>query len=230
MNKQTKIYLTFLFVFCGMFISCDTTAKNNAVVLPEIDSDYRQLYEDLQLSGKVSFQAFSQAVAGYSQIDVKKPILTLIDFSKPSTEERFFVIDMEARKVLFESLVAHGKNSGENYAISFSNEKGSNKSSLGFFLTEKTYHGKHGLSLVLDGLEQNINHNAKSRAVVIHGADYCSEKHIRTHGRLGRSWGCPALPRDITKDVIETIKDGSLVYIYSKKNNDNYLEESKFFQ
>jgi hypothetical protein len=188
--------------------------------------DIHQLYEDLNLQDKVSFTAFQQAVAGYKKIDVNKPILTLIDFSKASTEERFFVIDMEKRELLFESHVAHGRNSGYNYTTSFSNTMGSHQSSLGFFITKNTYQGRNGLSLVLDGLEKGINDNAKPRAVVIHGADYANPNLIPSMGRLGRSFGCPALPRELTKPIIDTIKNGSLVFAYSEKFNESYLEKS----
>jgi hypothetical protein len=185
-----------------------------------------QLYEELELQNEVSFEAFQQAVTGYNKIAVEKPILTLIDFSKASTEERFYVIDMDKKAILFKSHVAHGKNSGANYATSFSNEKGSYQSSLGFYLTENTYQGKNGLSLVLNGLEKEINDNAKVRAVVIHGADYCNPKQSTIMGRLGRSFGCPALPTKLTKPIIETIKNGSLIYIYSESHNKKYLEKS----
>jgi hypothetical protein len=189
-------------------------------------SDTEQLYAYLGLEGKVSFRAFKQAVAGYEKIEVKKPILTLIDFSKPSTEERFYVIDMEKRKILFKSHVSHGRNSGANYTTSFSNEKGSHQSSLGFFLTENTYQGGNGLSLVLHGLEKGINDNAKARYVVIHGADYVNPRQARVAGRLGRSFGCPALPRELTRPIIETIKNGSLIYAYSASHNERYLQKS----
>jgi hypothetical protein len=189
-------------------------------------SGIRQLYENLHLQDKVCYKAFQQAVEGYNKMTVKNPVLTIIDFSKASTEERMYVIDMEKKTLLFRSHVAHGKNSGANYATSFSNKAGSYQSSLGFYLTEQTYQGKNGLSLVLNGLEKGINDNAKSRAVVIHGADYCNPQSAKSIGRLGRSFGCPALPRNLTKPIIDTIKNGSLLYIYSESYNDGYLKES----
>jgi hypothetical protein len=187
----------------------------------------QQLYEELQLEGEVSYQAFTQAMDGYNKIGVQKNILTLIDFSKPSTENRFFVIDLEKKQILYRSLVAHGKRSGNIYATSFSNKIGSKQSSLGFFLTENTYNGDNGLSLVLNGLEKGINDNAKNREVVIHGAGYCDPELALSSGRLGRSWGCPALPKEITPEIIETIKGGSLIYAYSEKKNKEYLQKSR---
>lgn len=188
-------------------------------------SSCQLLYKEMELDGVVNYDAFEKAVAGYNKIGQKsKEILTLVDFSKPSTEERFYVFDMRHKKLLFTSLVSHGKNSGGNYATSFSNKTGSLKSSLGFFLTENTYQGRNGYSLVLDGLEKGINDKAKERAIVIHGAAYSNPSVIASSGRLGRSFGCPALPLAVSKPIINTIKGGSLLFIYA--NNQNYLSYS----
>ncbi|MDR0231113.1 MAG: murein L,D-transpeptidase catalytic domain family protein [Dysgonamonadaceae bacterium] len=180
----------------------------------------------MNLKGVINYTAFKYAYAGYNKINTKnKDIMTLIDFSQPSTEERFFVLDMQHKKLLYSTYVAHGKNSGENYATFFSNKPGSNKSSPGFYITENTYQGRNGYSLILDGLEKNINDKAKQRSIVIHGADYCNVSLIES-GRLGRSFGCPALPRDVTQPIIDTIKDGTILYIYT--DNKCYLNKSKF--
>lgn len=184
-----------------------------------------QLYREMQLEDLIDYYAFEQAFTGYTFLDApKKDILTIIDFSKPSHEERLFVLDMKNKQVLFSSIVAHGRNSGNYYATSFSNKSGSHKSSLGFYLTENTYQGSNGYSLVLNGLENGINDRAKERAIVIHGADYCNYSIIKDNGRLGRSFGCPALPHHLTKPIINTIKNGSLIYIYA--DNRDYLEKS----
>lgn len=188
-------------------------------------SSCQLLYNEMELDGVVNYDAFEKAVAGYNKIGQKsKEILTLVDFSKPSTEERFYVFDMRHKKLLFTSLVSHGKNSGGNYATSFSNKTGSLKSSLGFFLTENTYQGRNGYSLVLNGLEKGINDKAKERAIVIHGAAYSNPSVIASSGRLGRSFGCPALPLAVSKPIINTIKGCSLLFIYA--NNQNYLSYS----
>ena len=183
-----------------------------------------ELYEVMQLDGVVNPVAFRQAVAGYNKIEQRKrDILTLIDFSKPSTEKRLFVFDMRQRKLLFSSVVAHGRNSGGNYATSFSNAVGSYKSSLGFYLTGSTYRGKNGYSLLLDGLEKGINDCARERAIVVHGAAYANPS-VSRGGRLGRSFGCPALPQALTKPIINTIKGGSVLFIYA--NNKEYMAKS----
>ncbi len=176
------------------------------------------LYASMQLEGIVNYKAFRQAVEGYNKIgNRRRDILTLIDFSKPSTEKRLYVFDMKKRRMIFNSLVSHGRNSGENYATSFSNEYGSYKSSLGFYLTESTYNGGNGYSLILNGLEKGINDKAKERAIVVHGASYANPSVIKGGGRLGRSLGCPALPQKISKPIIDAIKGGSVMYIYAEK-------------
>lgn len=216
-----KIFIYLLLLFIPVKFS---QMRSSGPVMREVSS-CRQLYQEMQLEGIVNFTAFEQAIAGYNKIEEKsKEILTLVDFSKPSTEERFYVFDMRHKKLLFSSLVSHGKNSGGNYATSFSNENGSLKSSLGFFLTENTYQGKNGYSLVLNGLEKGINDRAKERAIVIHGAAYSNPSVIASSGRLGRSFGCPALPQAVSKPIINTIKGGSLLFIYA--NNQNYLAYS----
>jgi L,D-transpeptidase catalytic domain len=141
-------------------------------------------------------------------------LLTVIDYSKASTEPRLWVLDLERGQVLFEELVAHGRGSGDNFATRFSNAEGSHQTSLGLFRTADTYVGTNGYSLRLDGLEAGVNDRARERAIVMHGATYVSEFNLRTVGRLGRSHGCPALRPAIARTVIDTIKQGSLVFAY----------------
>lgn len=152
--------------------------------------------------------------------------LTVIDFSLPSTEKRMWIIDMEDGVILHHGYVSHGRNSGDLMARKFSNKNSSYMSSLGFYLTAETYHGKHGYSLRLDGLEPGFNDNARERAIVIHGADYAREDFINQTGRLGRSLGCPALPHEITAEIIDLIKERSVLFIYGK--DENYLNQSQF--
>lgn len=170
-----------------------------------------------------AFESFSKALTGYNRLKeegvIKKNILTLIDFSMSANTKRLWIIDMNTKTILYNTLVAHGRNSGNVYATSFSNAASSYKSSLGFYATGELYTGKHGASLRLDGLEKGINSNARSRAVVMHAADYVSENFIKQHSRLGRSLGCPALPNHLNKEIINLIKDKSCLFIYhpSKK-------------
>jgi len=153
-------------------------------------------------------------------------ILTVIDYSQPSTDERLWVLDLATNEVLFNELVAHGKNSGGNRVTSLSNEPGSLQSSLGVMRTARTYQGKHGHSLRLKGLEPGFNDNARSRAIVMHGASYVSEAFIAEHGRIGRSWGCPALPVDVASDVIDTIAGGTLLVGYYP--DEAWMAESEY--
>lgn len=192
--------------------------------------DVYELYRECGLEKKLIFEIFKIAITGSAQIEnlTRKNVITIIDFSKNSSEKRFFVIDLENKRLLYNCFVAHGKNSGENSAQNFSNEPQSLQSSLGFYLTAETYIGEHGYSLRLDGLEKGINDNARSREIVIHGAGYVSEEFIRTYGRLGRSWGCPALPREISKEIIDKISGGSCLFIYG--NDDYYKANSAFLK
>jgi len=144
----------------------------------------------------------------------QKELLTIIDYSKPSTENRFWVVDLKNNRVLFETLVAHGKNSGDNFATHFSNQPQSLASSFGVFLTGNTYLGHHGYSLKLRGLEPGVNDKAQTRALVVHAASYVNQMIAHHFGRLGRSWGCPALNPAIAGPVINTIKGGTLIFAY----------------
>jgi len=193
-----------------------------------------QIYDSLQLQDLgLSKQAFIEGIKGYNYLRStgklnNDNVLSIVDFSMPSTEKRLFVFDMENLKLLFNTYVAHGRNSGKEYAENFSNVPESNMSSLGFYITKQTYNGEHGLSLKLEGEEKGINDNAESRAIVIHCADYVSEKTIKALGYIGRSLGCPALPKKYTKPIIETIKDGSCLFVYG--NSSSYPSKSEILQ
>ena len=179
-----------------------------------------------RLNPEVLEAALSATACAQRQTDVKREILSVIDYSLPSTEPRLWVFDLEKRKLLFRELVAHGVNTGENMATRFSNVEGSRQSSLGLFLTDKTYFGRNGYSLKLHGLEKGINHRALERTIVLHGAWYVSEAFRREHGRLGRSWGCPAVRPETVEELIDQIKNGSVLWIYYP--HDSWLEESAF--
>lgn len=183
------------------------------------------LYKNCGLDGKLDFDILQNAIKGLEELEFEnESIVTIIDFSKPSTEKRLFVIDVKNQELLYHTLVAHGKNTGSNKPKNFSNTKHSLKTSLGVYSTAEPYYGKHGYSLRLDGLEKGLNDNARNRAIVIHGADYVSVDFVNRHGRLGRSFGCPALPVECTSEIIDLIKGGTFLYIYG--DDENYLENS----
>jgi hypothetical protein len=233
MQPLRMIFAGLMFIQMPMLIAGNTTLSvhlsKSANVFIEKDlttsKAKAELYDCMNLESEgLSKDAFLKACQGYNQLQKKgillrDNILTIADFSRPSSEERLFIIDLTAQKILFKSLVAHGKNSGLLYAQSFSNKPETNKSSLGFYLTLNTYEGEHGVSLRLKGLEKNINDKAYDRAIVMHGASYVSKKFSRQNGFLGRSLGCPAIPDAIALPIIQTIKNGSLLFIYhpSKK-------------
>jgi hypothetical protein len=156
----------------------------------------------------------------------KKPVMTIIDYSLPSTQPRMWVIDTARNKVMFHTHVAHGSGSGGNKAERFSDVPGSYQTSLGVFVTGSTYQGKHGTSLELHGLEKGINGNALRRRIVIHGAHYVSDHIIQSKGRLGRSWGCPALNTKVAQPIIQTIKGGSLIFAYYP--DEKWMKRSTF--
>jgi hypothetical protein len=188
-------------------------------------------YENMHLNELgLSRQAFSYAMKGFNYLVekgrlAKDNIISIVDFSQPSSHKRLFVIDLNDLRVLYNTYVAHGVNSGREYASQFSNKPESNKSSLGFYETKGTYLGGNGYSLRLEGLEKGINDNANKRDIVIHGAGYVDESLIRSQGYIGRSWGCPALPEKLHKPIIDKIKNGSCLFIYSTDNS--YLKKSK---
>ncbi|MEO6134988.1 MAG: murein L,D-transpeptidase catalytic domain family protein, partial [Ginsengibacter sp.] len=180
-----------------------------------------------------SEDAYNYAVQGYEYLRNEgklnnDQILTIVDFSLPSSAKRLFVLDLKNNKVLYNTYVAHGRNSGKEYARQFSNKPESYKSSLGFYITQGTYIGQHGFSLKLEGEEEGINDNALSRAIVMHSADYVNNKLIKKQGYIGRSLGCPALPKQLYRPIIQKIKDGSCLFMYSPYSN--YISQSKLLQ
>lgn len=214
--KRRIIIGTLLLLFVSPLVAdLPLLGREKTAPTPTTADLCKHLYDALCPDGSICYAAFKEAYHGYQNIKNKeREVLTLIDFSLPSTTPRLYVFDMKALKLLFKSEVAHGRNSGDNYATSFSNKPGSYKSSLGFFLTGNTYQGKNGYSLKLKGLERGINDNAEARAIVVHGAKYANPT-VCKRGRLGRSLGCPALPEAMNKPIIDAIKGGSVLYIYA---------------
>lgn len=226
--------LSFAFVpsFKEVPASASTVGVNNvassSVEENTVEAAASSLYNELGLGALgLNFNALKYAYKGYEYLKahgkVKNNILTVIDFSQNSRKKRMYIIDMDSRRVLKNTYVAHGKNTGLDEANRFSNTQESLQSSLGFYITKGTYFGKHGLSLKLDGQERGWNDNAESRAVVVHGADYIGE-HRKGAAYMGRSFGCPAVPQAQSKEIINYIKDGSCMFIYHPSNS--YLHGS----
>lgn len=172
---------------------------------------------------KLSLTAYQKARA--RGLDDKQ-VLTIIDYSKSSGERRLWVVDLKTNKVLFNTYVAHGRNSGDAHATSFSNQQNSLKSSFGVFMTDEVYTGHDGYSMRIQGLERGVNDNALRRNVVFHGASYVGEDMARTYGKMGRSWGCMAVSKDTVRPLINTIKDKTLVFAYYP--DENWLKKSAF--
>lgn len=186
-----------------------------------LDQSFRDIYDNMQLSGNgLSFSVFHDAIVRFYELKSQnlikgKNLLSIADMEKSSKEKRFFVLDLDAGKVLFNTYVSHGKGSGNEYAKVFSNIPNSNMTSIGMYITGETYFGKNGYSLRLDGMDKGYNDKARERAIVIHGAPYSSPSFIPKTGRLGRSQGCPSLPLENHKEIINTIANGTALFISS---------------
>jgi len=218
------VLTSFLFIFAA---KKEPVARNQATLVSagKFSETPAVLFSELHLSEAGMDQTvFSSALQGLKKLDStgiirKDSIITIIDFSQPSNKKRLYVLDLATKQLLFNTLVAHGRNSGSLWTSSFSNSISSLKSSPGFYVTGETYTGENGYSLRLDGLEKNINDNARARSIVMHGAPYVDQSSINTLGFLGRSWGCPAIPETLHKAIINTIKDGTCLFIYSPDKN-----------
>lgn len=188
-------------------------------------SNISGLYDNLKLNSLgLSREAFDYAIKGYNHLRStgklkNDKIISIVDFSLPSGKKRLFILDLINHKILFNTFVAHGRNSGKDFAKKFSNKNESYQSSLGFYVTHNSYDGKHGYSLRLEGEEQGINDNAINRAIVMHSAWYVNENIARRQGYIGRSQGCPAIPEELHKPIIEKIKNGSCLFLYSPDKN-----------
>lgn len=180
----------------------------------------KSVYDSLHLNLKgLSKEAYEYAKKGMEKLITEgklfnRSVISIIDFSQPSHKKRLFIIDLTNYKVLFNTLVAHGRNTGRETASSFSNQNESYKSSPGFYITRETYQGKNGYSLKLEGLERGINDKAYERGIVMHGAEYVSDAFVNAQGFIGRSQGCPAVPVQLNRPIINTIKEGTCLFIY----------------
>ncbi|TBX69538.1 murein L,D-transpeptidase catalytic domain family protein [Flavobacterium silvisoli] len=229
-----RVLFLFALVLLTSFskISGPDKPKNLAYVAPaKSTAKSVAVYEMLNANSFAmpNLECFSEALDGFYALKdkgiIQKDILTLIDFSKSSNTKRLWVIDLKTNTILFNTLVAHGRNTGEEFAQTFSNAAESFKSSLGFYATGEVYNGKHGLSLRLDGLEKGINDHARERAVVVHGANYVSESFIKGNKRLGRSQGCPAVPVEMNEKIINVIKDKSCLFIFHPSRSKTTFEK-----
>lgn len=205
------------------------TAGAGHTNLPEVN---RSVYDSLHLDlAGLSRQAFDYARKGFNKLLAdgrleNDSVITIADFSQPSNNKRLYVVDMKNYKILHHTLVAHGRNTGDAWARSFSNSNASHMSSPGFYVTADTYNGSNGYSLRLIGLEKGINDRALERTIVMHGADYISHERARSGAMVGRSWGCPAVPRNEAKPIIDKIKRGSMLFIYTPQ--ESYVSRSAF--
>lgn len=215
----------------GVSIVFNRSVSAETEISSSSTSSLSAVYDNLHLNTLgLSKQAFDYAVKGYEYFKgqgklLNQRVLSIVDFTQPSYKKRLFVVDLENQKLLFNTYVAHGQNTGAAQASKFSNVPESFQSSLGFYITDDTYLGKNGFSLQLNGMEKGINDNAFERAIVMHGAPYVSEGFIRSKGYIGRSHGCPAVPEKLTRPIINNIKKGSCLFIYS--NDRSYTTRSR---
>ena len=240
-RKKTPVFFVLVSLLTGFVYTSGRAEVLNESEPVTVDSIYSRaqtefekyaltVYHEINDTA-LSFQAFKQGLTGYLNLVKrgelpKQDLLTIIDFSKPSSDERMFIIDLCKSKIIYRTIVAHGVNSGGLYARNFSNEENSHQSSLGFYVTTTTYSGKYDLALRIEGMESTNSH-ASSRGVVIHAAKYATYEFLEQNGcTLGRSYGCPALPYDNFEQVVEWIKGGTCLFIYYPSKS--YARHSKY--
>lgn len=246
--KKVLLSLVTVLFFATSFYTLDSaketipetpTKKNSLPILKKSnlrEDNSADIYNAISFenSNTLNPEVFNKAFLGFNNLKKagKLPetsnLISIVDFSLSSTQKRLWVIDLEKKVVVFNSLVAHGKNTGEEFALKFSNTESSYQSSLGFYITESTYNGSNGYSLKLLGMDPGYNDAALQRAIVMHGADYVSEDFIKSQKRIGRSWGCPAVPRALAEPIINTIKGKNLLFIYYP--DQQYLSKSEWLK
>jgi L,D-transpeptidase catalytic domain len=229
---QSCLSFSFTFIPSGQTNSSKTAvAVSSSFINPTTADVSSALYNNINLQQYgLSEEAFSYAYKGYQYLLAKKWIsrsdyLTICDFSQPSRQKRLYLIDIANSKLVLNTYVAHGRKSGGEYATRFSNKPSSMQSSLGFYITQNTYTGEHGLSLKINGIDAGFNDKASRRHIVIHGASYIDENWLQHSSCMGRSYGCPAVPQNEIITIINTIKNGTCLFIYHP--NRNYLLKSK---
>ena len=206
-------------------------SHSSPTISVKLEEEASFLYDQIDLADVgLSKQAFEYAYKGYVYLSEhhlvgRNNVLSICDFSQSSRNKRLYIIDLEEKKVLINTYVAHGRGSGAEFANSFSNSQRSHKSSLGFYITEHTYYGDHGLALRIQGVEKGFNDRAGRRSIVVHGSRYVGQDFLESNSFNGRSYGCPAVPFDECADIIDAIKDGSCLFIYHPTKK--YLTKSK---
>jgi hypothetical protein len=207
-----------------------TSAASKSLELRRVINESALIYSHMELEKEgLSEKAFEYAWRGYHNLvkrgSIRKTsVLSICDFSQSSCARRMYVLDLQHQKLLYQTYVAHGQNSGSEYADSFSNEQDSYKSSLGFYVTQKTYYGRNGLSLHLNGVDKGYNDKAIKRNIVLHGSTYVGDQYLQNFGTLGTSLGCPAIPAAISGRIIRKVRDGSCFFIYHPTSE--YLDHS----
>ena len=233
---KSILTLIFYFIFSSLLFAEINFSNNFNLNIKKKFSDLeiKTMYRDLSLNDKVSFSCFNNAIHGLEKIEdleifdnSNNNLLVVVDYTKPSTEERLFIIDLRKKQLLISSLVTHGRGTGDLYATNFSNKNNSYSTSSGFYLTGNIYNGKHGESLVLYGLEKGKNDNAKKRTIVMHSAYYANKAFAEKYGRLGRSKGCLALPTDLNSKIINLISDGVVLYVHTNFDENKEYDFSK---
>lgn len=248
MAKKFYLLLSSLFIFLIhlLFVFAKVKPANSATRKANVNevgkkfntepviNDKSGVYDSLKLGSLgLSRQAFDYALKGFHHLIAKgkitnNSIISIADFSVPSSKKRFFIIDLKNYKILFNTYVAHGQNSGREYANSFSNTHESLQSSPGFYVTKETYYGSKGYSLRLEGEEKGINDNALARGIVMHAAPYVNEGLAKGRGFIGRSWGCPAVVPELNQSIINKIKNGTCLFLYTP--NKNYISSSRILK
>jgi L,D-transpeptidase catalytic domain len=243
-SKKSYIFFSIFLVALSMpFVFAKSKPMGNMIIItaaPKLtmmsleQSTRNHIYDSLKLGSLgLAKEAFDYAMEGLNIMKAvgkveNYNVISIVDFSKASSQKRLFVLDLKNCKILFNTYVAHGMNSGKEFAQNFSNDPSSDKSSLGFYETLGTYNGEHGFSLKLEGIEKGINDNANKRNIVMHGADYVGASVVRSHGYIGRSWGCPAIPPALQVPIIQKIKNGTCLFIYSPDKD--YLSHSEILK
>jgi len=234
MKSLKSIFILIFYFIFSVSIFAEIKFSNDFIKKKFSDLEIKTMYRELCLNDKVSFSCFNNAIHGLEKIENLKifdnsndDLLVMVDYTKPSTEERLFIIDLRKKQLLISSLVAHGRGTGDLYATNFSNKNNSYSTSSGFYLTGNIYNGKNGESLELYGLEKGKNDNARKRTIVIHSAYYANKSFAEKYGRLGRSKGCLVLPTDLNTKIINLISGGVVLYVHTNFDENKEYDFSK---